>query len=88
MAYRRSQLPAKLGDTKLAESAPTLSSLINSSSVKTASAILLTYHGYRRTGSIIWALLYGALGRTVPVVAVPIAAAQGIGKRRICTTES
>ena len=51
--------------------------------VKTAAAVALTYHGYKRTGSILWALLYGSLGRTVPLVAVPIALAQGFGKQKV-----
>jgi hypothetical protein len=57
---------------------------INSDSVKTASAIALTYHGYKRTGSILWALFYGAMGRWVPVVAVPVSLAQGFGERKPC----
>lgn len=57
---------------------------INSEPVSTASAIALTYHGYKRTGSIIWALIYGALGKWKPVVAVPIAVAQGFGNKKVC----
>ncbi len=55
---------------------------LTSEPVKTASAIALTYHGYKRTGSIIWALLYGLAGRTVPVIAVPISVAQGFGEKK------
>lgn len=58
-----------------------------SDTFKTAAAIGLTYHGYRRTGSLLWALVYGALGKYEPVIAIPVAFAQGFGKRRICTTE-
>lgn len=57
---------------------------LTSEPVKTASAIALTYHGYRRTGSIIWALLYGLAGRTMPVIAVPISVAQGFGEKKVC----
>lgn len=57
---------------------------LTSEPVKTASAIALTYHGYRRTGSIVWALLYGLAGRVVPIAAVPIALAQGYGQRKAC----
>jgi hypothetical protein len=38
------------------------------------------YHGYKRTGSVGWAILYGALGSLVPYVAVPVMVAQGFGK--------
>lgn len=57
---------------------------ISSEPVKTASAIALTYHGYRRTGSIVWALVYGLMGRWIPVVSVPIALAQGYGEKKPC----
>lgn len=63
---------------------PSLQDVITSNGVKTASAIALTYHGYARTGSILWALVYMLAGRTVPAVAVPIAIAQGFGKRKVC----
>lgn len=84
--YHKSSRPLLLGDTPT-EDKPSVSSVIGSPAVKTGSAILLTYHGYRRTGSILWALLYGLAGRTLPVVAVPIAFGQGIGKKKTCTVE-
>lgn len=65
----------------------TLDTFVHSDTVKTASALALTYHGYKRTGSLLWALLYGAAGRFIPTVAVPVAVAQGFGKKRTCTTE-
>lgn len=49
--------------------------------------VALLYHGYRRTGSLFWGILYGLAGYKAPVVAVPVALAQGFGKKRICTTE-
>lgn len=58
---------------------------VTSEPVKTAAAIALTYHGYRRTGSIIWALIYGLAGRLVPVAAVPISLAQGFGQKKVCS---
>lgn len=61
--------------------------LVHSDVVTTGSAALLIYHGYRRTGSILWALVYGLAGKKVPVVAVPVALAQGLGKKKTCTTE-
>jgi hypothetical protein len=57
---------------------------INSDGVKTASAVALTYHGYKRTGSVLWALFYGAMGKWVPAVAVPVALAQGFGAKKEC----
>lgn len=86
-SYYRSKRRALLGDDKADPPASSLAGVVSSPAVKTASAVLLTFHGYRRTGSILWALLYGLAGRTVPVVAVPIAAAQGLGKKKTCQVE-
>ena len=74
-----------LGDT--AEPAATTTSLrdvVNSDSVSTGAMLALTYHGYKRTGSLVWALIYGLAGRWVPVVAVPVALAQGYGEKKPC----
>ena len=71
-----------MGDT-----APTTFNLrdtVNSDTVKTASAIALTYHGYKRTNSILWALFYGVMGKWIPAVAVPVALAQGFGEKKPC----
>lgn len=51
---------------------------------KKAAAVALIYHGYKRTGSLALALLYGLAGRYVPTVAVPVALAQGFGKKKEC----
>ena len=68
-----------------ADDTPTsLATVVHSDSVKTGAAIALTFHGYRRTGSLIWALVYGLCGRIAPVVAVPVAFAQGFGERKPC----
>ncbi len=73
------------GDTPTAPtSSETLSEFINSPSVSTGAAMTLTYHGYKRTGSIFWALMYGVLGYWKPVVMVPIALAQGYGEKKPC----
>jgi hypothetical protein len=49
--------------------------------IGTAGAALGTYHGYKRSGgSIGWTLAWGLFGAFLPVLAVPIALAQGFGK--------
>lgn len=53
-----------------------------SPALKTAAAVAMTYHGYKRTGSLMWALIYGAAGKLVPLIAVPVAAAQGFGQKK------
>lgn len=73
-----------LGDAAAAPTATTLATIANSDSVKTGAAIALTFHGYRRTGSLAWALVYGICGRLAPVVAVPVALAQGFGEKKPC----
>lgn len=44
-----------------------------------AGAGLCAYHGYRRTESIGWAVAWALAGSLVPVIAVPVAFAQGFG---------
>jgi hypothetical protein len=40
-----------------------------------------TYHGYKRhRGSIGWAIGWGLLGGILPVITLPLSAAQGFGK--------
>jgi hypothetical protein len=77
-----------MGDAVAATTPSTTSSTIHdfvtSEGVSTAATIALTYHGYKRTGSLVWALIYGLAGRWFPVVAVPVALAQGYGERKPC----
>lgn len=61
-----------------------VSDFVNSDAISTASGVALVYHGYKRTGSLVWALIYGALGKWKPAIAVPVAFAQGFGKRKPC----
>lgn len=63
---------------------PSLRDRLNSEPVSTAAAVALVYHGYKRTGSILWALVYGAAGKWFPIEAVPIAVAQGFGTKKEC----
>lgn len=46
-----------------------------------ASVPLLAYHGYKRNNSVGWALVWRLLASIVWPVSVPIALAQGFGKR-------
>lgn len=49
----------------------------------TAGTAISVYHGYKRNnGSIGWAAVWGIAGALVPVVTVPVAIAQGLGKRK------
>lgn len=74
-----------MGDTVPAAPATTnLHDFVTSDTVSTAATLALTYHGYKRTGSLVWALIYGLAGRWFPVVAVPVACAQGFGEKKPC----
>ena len=42
----------------------------------------LVYHGYRRSNSVLSAVLWGWMGSWFPFVAAPIALAQGFGQRK------
>ena len=60
----------------------TISSVTDSPVVKTAATAAGVFHGYKRTGSILWALLYGLAARTSPVIAGAVIAAQGFGQQK------
>ena len=38
------------------------------------------YHGYKRNNSVGWAVAWAFLGGLVPIITVPVALAQGLGK--------
>lgn len=38
------------------------------------------YHGYKRNHSVGWAIGWGLFGGFLPIIAIPVALAQGIGK--------
>jgi hypothetical protein len=50
--------------------------------VSMASGVVGTYHGYKRNDSVFWALAWGVFGSFFPLAAMPIAVAQGIGKKK------
>lgn len=47
-----------------------------------AAGAACAYHGYRRNRSVLWAAIWAAVGASVPIIAVPVALAQGFGKER------
>ena len=46
----------------------------------TAGTALGAYHGYRRTGSLGWAVGWALLGGLFPFITIPVALAQGLGR--------
>jgi len=46
----------------------------------TAGMGVSAYHGYRRTGSVGWALVWGLLGGTFPIIVPVIALAEGFAQ--------
>jgi hypothetical protein len=42
----------------------------------------LAYHGYKRNDSVGWALVWGLFGSMVWPITVPVAVAQGFGKKK------
>lgn len=48
-----------------------------------ASVPVLGYHGYKRNDSVGWALVWGIFGSIVWPITVPVAFAQGYGKRKV-----
>lgn len=47
-----------------------------------AATAALAYHGYKRNNSIGWAIGWVLIGGLAPVIALPIAFAQGFAKRK------
>lgn len=54
-------------------------------SIATTAAVVGTglgaYHGYKRNSSVGWAIVWGLLGGAFPIIAIPVAFAQGFAKR-------
>ena len=48
--------------------------------LRMAAAALAAYHGYKRNGSIGWAIVWAFLGSAFPIITVPVAFAQGLGQ--------
>lgn len=47
-----------------------------------AGGALGAYHGYKRNDSVGWAIGWAFLGSLFPYITVPVALAQGVGKRK------
>lgn len=75
--YKDTTRPVLMGDD-VAESG----SVLDSSVVKTALSLGFAYHGYKRTGSVGWALAYVLLGRIAPVITGGVVLAQGVGQKK------
>lgn len=48
--------------------------------LRTVSASMSAYHGFRRTGAIGWAVVWGAAGYVIPVIVPVVGFAQGFAK--------
>lgn len=64
--------PVAVGDDALKP----VTDVITSRPVMMATHAAMVYHGYKRTGSVAWALLWGLTG----IAGLPFALAQGFGK--------
>ena len=51
------------------------------SGVAIAGTALGAYHGYKRTESLGWTLGWALLGGLFPIITIPVALAQGFGRR-------
>lgn len=72
---RAAGIPIPMGD---------LADTVSSPTAKKIGGAAATYHGYKRTGSILWALVYGAFGYFAPVTTNVVALAQGYGEKKPC----
>ncbi len=82
--YHRTQRPALMGDDvaspAVVEDKGDDTPILDEPIVKAAITGAGVYHGYKRTGSVTWALVYGLLARLAPVTTGAVVIAQGFGK--------
>lgn len=71
LTKRRDKSRAKVAGVSIATAATALS---------VAGVGLGAYHGYKRDGSVGWALAWAALGGLFPIVTIPVAIAQGFAQ--------
>lgn len=65
----------------MASRGPITQALIDASpALVLAGAAIGVYHGFKRDNSVAWALGWGVMGATLPVLTIPLALAQGIGQ--------
>lgn len=57
--------------------------VVGSAPVRAGSAAAMAYHGYKRTRSNTWAVLWALFGSAMPLLAVPLSLAQGFGKPKM-----
>lgn len=67
---------------KIGESQSTLEIPAWYSVMSTVGVAAGAYHGYKRDNSIGWAIGWAVLGGLVPFITIPVAIAQGFGKRK------
>jgi len=90
--YVKSAIGDATPSSAMATATPTtdgtsLSTFVDSDNAKMAGAAALAYHGYKRSsGSLLWTAFYALMGHWKPQYAVPVALAQGFGRRKVCTT--
>lgn len=78
VSYFRDTRRPQLGDDVATSEPP----LLERPFVKTALTLAYTYHGYKRTGSLAWAVAYMLAGRVAPVVTGAVVLAQGYGDKK------
>lgn len=79
----QTQSPAPVQTVALAPAPSTSPMVYVWAPVAALSAGAMVYHGYKRNGSIGWAIGWGLLGLIFPIFTVPVALAQGFAKPRV-----
>lgn len=76
---RDTRLAPRTGQTVVVEPNDTWGTV--GATLAIAGTALGAYHGYRRNDSIGWAIGWAVLGGLFPIIAIPVAFAQGFGRR-------
>jgi len=71
-----------VGDSGPTSAIAKIDDAVHTGAGRTVAMAANAFHGYRRNGSIGWALAWAALGYAAPVITTVIATAQGFGHKK------
>lgn len=75
-------LPAGVGDAEDTAIIATSAFMIGYYVLSAAGTAIGAYHGWKRDESVGWAIGWALLGGIAPFIVIPVALAQGIGKKK------
>jgi hypothetical protein len=80
--WDESDLPAGVGDAEGTAIVATSAFMIGYYLLSAAGTAVGAYHGWKRDESVGWAIGWALLGGIAPFIVIPVALAQGMGKKK------